>query len=235
MADFFFGFNEEKTGLVVTYRYGLKGNVVFPSTHEIDGISYPVTKIGGENFRDQMNDTQGISKLTSVVIPDSVTEIESGAFSRCETLTSVIVPDSVEKIGNDTFLGCSALSRITLSNSLVSIGHNCFKGCLALEKITLPESLKLIGVDAFAGANRRAITFPNETLRKAFWNCYDPPRVEREKSQGLIDEDKDFADYLSKSLGTHHPQERTFDAIILLEGDVVLYGGDILFQSFLLG
>ncbi|MDE5963120.1 MAG: leucine-rich repeat domain-containing protein, partial [Alistipes sp.] len=52
------------------------------------------------------------SSLTSVTIPDSVTEIEYGAFSGCSDLTSVTIGNSVTSIESDAFSGCSRLTSI---------------------------------------------------------------------------------------------------------------------------
>ena len=51
--------------------------------------------LGEEAFRD-------CTSLTSVVIPEGVTEIGFGAFDNCN-LTSVVVPKSVRKIGHEVF------------------------------------------------------------------------------------------------------------------------------------
>lgn len=50
--------------------------------------------------------------LTSITIPDSVTDIERETFSYCSRLTSVIIPNSVKYIGRFAFKGCSMFGRI---------------------------------------------------------------------------------------------------------------------------
>ncbi len=44
-------------------------------------------------------------EVTSVVIPDTITEIKPYAFSGCSGLTSITIPNSVTSIGNDAFYG----------------------------------------------------------------------------------------------------------------------------------
>ena len=43
------------------------------------------------------------TSLTSVVIPESVTEIGECAFRFCSSLTSVVIPESVKSIGYNAF------------------------------------------------------------------------------------------------------------------------------------
>ena len=50
--------------------------------------------------------------LTSVTIPDSVTNIRDGVFWGCKSLTSVVIPDSVTNIGNNVFKECPNLKTI---------------------------------------------------------------------------------------------------------------------------
>ena len=77
------------------------------------------------------------SNLTSVVIPDGVTNIGSSAFSDCSNLTSVVIPDSVTTIGNYAFLGCSSLTSLKIPDSVTSIGDSAFFNCL-IEHATIP-------------------------------------------------------------------------------------------------
>jgi hypothetical protein len=55
----------------------------------------------------------GCTGLTSVTIPNSVTEINQ-AFSRCTGLTSITIPNNVTAIGSSTFSGCTGLTSITI-------------------------------------------------------------------------------------------------------------------------
>ena len=57
----------------------------------------------------------GCSSLTSINVPDSVTEIYDGAFSDTG-LTSFRVPSQIEGIGGDVFQGCANLKILSLPN-----------------------------------------------------------------------------------------------------------------------
>ena len=90
-----------------------------------------------------------IKEQTEIVIPHSVTSIDSDAFYRCTKLTSITIPDSVTSIGGSTFAGCTGLTNITIPDSVTSIGDHAFAGCTKLTSITIPDSVTSIGVYAF--------------------------------------------------------------------------------------
>ena len=55
--------------------------------------------------------------------------IGSSAFSGCIGLTSVEIPNSVTEIRSSAFNGCTGLTSIEIPESLTSIGHNAFNYC----------------------------------------------------------------------------------------------------------
>ena len=80
--------------------------IVIPS--EVEGV--PVTVIAPD-FLLSLHFT-----VTSVVIPDTVKEINDGAFYSFESLESVTIPGSVERIGEMAFGVCKKLGSITILN-----------------------------------------------------------------------------------------------------------------------
>ena len=82
-----------------------------------------------------------------------VVGIKESAFQECNKLTSIVLPNTVTKIGNSAFFYCTQLSSVTLSNTLEEIGYDAFHGCGNLTSIDLPASIKWIGVHAFERCN----------------------------------------------------------------------------------
>ncbi len=99
---------------------------VYEVASEINGI--PVSGIGDEIFKNN-------KELTSVILPEGLTNIGAYAFYNCSALVSVHMPSSVTNIGKFAFWGCSALAGITLSEDLKSIGTYAFSNCTALATV----------------------------------------------------------------------------------------------------
>ncbi len=78
-----------------------------------------------------------IDSLTSITIPDCVTDIGRLAFDSCG-LTSIEIPDGVMSIGEWAFSG-NSFTSIAIPDSITSIGDGTFSYCEALESITVAE------------------------------------------------------------------------------------------------
>jgi len=93
-------------------------------------------------------------KLTSVIIPNSVTSIGVQTFYACGSLTNVTIPNSVTSIGSLAFAFCSSLTNGTIPNGVTSIGGLTFEFCHSLTSVTIPDSVTSIGASAFRGCSR---------------------------------------------------------------------------------
>lgn len=117
--------------------------------------------LGGHGERDVLGDCLSYAThLRSILLPERLKRIDSGALRGCHNLEEVIMPTGVRSLGNDAFNGCSRLNFISLPNGLQSIGSECFNGCSDLENITIPRSVTEIGDKAFKGTGLKRITLP---------------------------------------------------------------------------
>lgn len=121
---------------------GTATEVVVPA--EINGL--PVTQLQTGVFRECKN-------LTSVTLPDTITEIPDNAFYKCTKLTSVSIPASVTRIGYAAFEGCTSMTSVDIPSGVTYIGGWAFCNCDALQTVTLPEGLVTLGRNAFGGAD----------------------------------------------------------------------------------
>ena len=113
-----------------------------PSFVYEDNILFNKDKSSIISFRNQ--------KLTSYVIPASVTRIGEFAFSRCESLTEVVISDSVTSIGDHAFSRCHSLTEVVIPDSVTSIGDGAFSFCESLRNVVIPDSVTSIGDWAFS-------------------------------------------------------------------------------------
>ena len=131
-------------------KYSKDGRKLLKAPKKLDGI-YSIrigTKIICEEaFR--WSKFIGCRSLTSLVIPDSVTNIGDYAFSGCRSLTDIVIPDSVTRIGDGAFRGCKSLTDIVIPNSVTSIGDNAFEYCFSLSNLVIPDGVTSIGKWAF--------------------------------------------------------------------------------------
>ena len=105
----------------------------------------PVRMIGASAFSHNKS-------LKKVLLPATVTAIESYAFNECTALVTVEFyggESQLNRIELGAFYNCSALTSISLSDTLRSIGNVAFYGCTRLNDIPVPESVAEIGLSAF--------------------------------------------------------------------------------------
>ena len=114
------------------------GDIVIPEEVIHDGEAYTVTGIDDYAFN-------SCSKLTSIVLPNSLKTIGKYAFRQCSSLTSIVIPSNVESIGQYAFMNCSNVVSVTLPEGLTSIGRDAFNGCNGLTSLTIPSTVTKIG------------------------------------------------------------------------------------------
>ena len=114
------------------------------------------------------------AKETNYTIPNSVTTIERGAFSYCDSLTNINIPNSVTTIGEGAFNGCYSLTSINIPNSVTTIGKLAFNGCYSLTSINIPNSVTTIENRAFIDCKSlTSINIPNSvtTIGESAFAC----------------------------------------------------------------
>ena len=104
-------------------------------------IEEGITAIGSDSFN-------GLTAVTEIELPDSLTEIGIGAF--CFTaITEVTIPANVSTMGYSAFYGCGKLESVFFAgNKVREIGIYTFAKCYALKNLEFPEGLTAIRLGA---------------------------------------------------------------------------------------
>ncbi|MBP3412227.1 MAG: leucine-rich repeat protein, partial [Oscillospiraceae bacterium] len=85
------------------------------------------------------------------VVPESVTNIDHGAFSSAKGLTAVTIPGTVYAITSNCFSGCTNLTEVTICEGVASLYNHAFYGCRGLQTVVLPKSVRSTDYMTFAG------------------------------------------------------------------------------------
>ena len=181
---------------------GLKSVTISEGVMDIGGAAFEacgmtsvtipssVTRIGDCAF-------EQCFRLTKVTIREGVTSIGSCAFAWCRELAEVVIPQSVTRIEVGAFddtpfcanqpegmtiLGGGVLyqfkgtcpSSVTIPSSVTSIGDSVFSGCSELTSVTIPSNVTSVGSYAFSDCDH---------LKTVYVNAGDGCRI-----RGLLEE-----------------------------------------------
>lgn len=95
----------------------------------------------------------GHREITSVHIPDTVTDLGEFLFDGCENLRRIELPSNLERLWGHTFCR-SAFEEIVLPDKLVSLPPFAFKDCKSLKRVVCGSGMKRIYAWAFGGCDR---------------------------------------------------------------------------------
>ena len=80
-------------------------------------------------------------EVTDLVIPESITAINSYAFYGGSGFNSITLGNAVTTIGNYAFSGCTGLTNLTIGDAVTTIGESAFEGCTGLTSLTISKSV----------------------------------------------------------------------------------------------
>lgn len=109
-------------------------------------------------------------RMSSITIPDGVTEIGQTAFAGAR-LKSLTIPKSVTKIGRKAF-HLHQMRSLTIPGNVKEVGESAFEGtykAASLEKLTIENGVKTIGERAFKEGHLSTVILPDsvESIGKA--------------------------------------------------------------------
>ena len=146
---------EFKENEVIETVWSFSGNTVTGmQLGTITDIELPSTTNTGNPVTAIANNAFSFSKMTSIVIPDSVKNIGENAFANCDDLKSVTIGNGVTSIGASAFQDCNDLESVIGGSSIATIGDKAFNYCSNLISFTFGNNVKSIGAQAFSGCSK---------------------------------------------------------------------------------
>ncbi|MDL2221009.1 leucine-rich repeat domain-containing protein [Parabacteroides sp. OttesenSCG-928-N08] len=106
-----------------------------------------------------------LSKLRTIILPETTKRISSRAFTECNGLEEIVIPDNVFAISYESFAKCANLKTITIGENLseLSGGWN-FSFCPKLKKFIVSEEnehFKSVDGILFSKDGKTLICYPN--------------------------------------------------------------------------
>lgn len=96
------------------------------------------------------------SELREYQVPESVTEIATGAFAYASGLDTIICHDGITKIGKTAFRN-TKISSFSFPAGITEVPEEVFGyGCAELKEVVLPDSVISIGKSAFSSCKNLA-------------------------------------------------------------------------------
>ena len=181
---------------VIAKTGGYKGKITIPAEIVHNGVTYKVTGIESEAFRDN-------AELTEVVLPDNLKFIGFKAFYKSGVVnnspeglvyngnyligyngafpTSVSVKEGTTMMADGVFGNWNKLTRAELPESLTKISYGAFEGCTNLDTLTMSKNLTTIERLAFKDCKKLKELPLFEKLEyigeRAFDGCYALEKV----------------------------------------------------------
>lgn len=124
------------------------------------------------------------SKLTTVILPDTVSIIGAYAFEKCSSLSSINLNQSeITSIGAYAFKDCSSLTFDIDLPHLTSLGSGAFQNCSSLKSAKIGGTITSIPKEIFYGCSEiltidfSGIASNSEIGSHAFYSCRKATKI----------------------------------------------------------
>ena len=125
-----------------------------PAIHEYFGYHELITSFDELQYFTSLKtaDFYGCSRLTSIVLPESVREVGGAGvvLAACTSLTDVTLPAGLERLTYHGFTYCHAIEHLALPTGLRHISDFAFDECKSLKEIDIPYTVDWVSESAFA-------------------------------------------------------------------------------------
>ena len=157
------GVDSEGDSINYETDYMFNGCKVLATINNIYGFMSGTTKINQKTFNT-------CNALENIKIWDGVTSIGAEAF-RGTKISSIVIPESVTSLPNHVFADCKSLQKVAFSSGLTSVGNYCFEKNTALTDIWFPSVSVSFAQQVFGqvGASKNInLYFPTSSVTVTF-------------------------------------------------------------------
>lgn len=207
------------------YLNEYSGEVVIPSEVMYNNTAYTVDEIGYNAFC-------GCDTMTSIVIPESIIIIESGAFRGCEALKQIhinnlsawcnlsftsltdFVGASPFYYAEELYLNGELVTDLVIPTDVTEIGFHTFENYTKLRSLHCHKNVKGIGKSAFYGcSNLETISIPT-TIDYICPNAFRDTKWYENQPDGVV--------YIGKHLYKYKGDMPENTTIVVKEGTTVI-------------
>ena len=165
------------------------GSQAFLKTSQLKTIDIPenVSTIGQEAFRE--------SGITTVKLPNGVTNIASRAFYYCPELTEVITYGTMSNDDPNAMIhaycleGCPKLTRFEIPQSIRILGQGLLGGNRKVTQLTIPANVTQINFSAFNNTGIKEVkvegTTPPQVLERVWYGFPDDITIIRVPAESV--------------------------------------------------
>lgn len=146
----------------------------------------------------------GCTRLRSITLPQTITDIGRAAFWNCKSLESIDIPEAVTAINPAVFTLCGSLKRISAGKQLKSIEPASFMSCTSLDNIEISGDnpyFKSVGGTVYTKDGETLLAHAGSAVKfsipqgvktignSAFWYCENLKSVTIPTSVTTIEKD----------------------------------------------
>jgi hypothetical protein len=177
-----FGEESYDAGSVVSINYGK--DQANPVTCYVPVTLKKITVKPQGEYKIPMSAFNGLNKAVEIVLDGNVTEIGQYAFANVTQMPTFVIPNTVTVLHEGAFSKATNLKNLTLSTALVEIGAKAFDGT-ALTEIVIPANVTTIGKEAFKDSKVIKVTLSEKLTSLGSFAFYNCAKLEKVLTDGI--------------------------------------------------
>lgn len=137
-----FKYKKSERGVTIIEYTANEASVEVPKQiEELD-----VVEIGEGAFREK--------SVENVSLPDTIVQIDAGAFENCSSLKKINMPSALVVIYGNAFAECSSLETVVFPETLQYFGEGAFYNCTSLNYVEIPKAVNDFNGSVFGGCEK---------------------------------------------------------------------------------